>query len=651
MLQPTDSLVITTLFESPEGDEISNQNYRDVVLRTLKKILPPPFFEKKESVEATYKQKKEILQKVIPIITRGELKNIPGTLSFFVLSRYCSNSFKFFFEMISRWLTPGRRLNVVLVYASDFRLTNVMEEVYTICEVMISVSQLAEWEEIQRNFPMIEAEIALGIHSPFYAHRIMEIKGLSADDKTALIQGYIAFLLKRFPGYYESDVFAEMQHVLITCRDEFKEQRRVRHLARIIGIQYFFRKALKKMVKKNPQRRHVYLKVFRTFIQTPTKTKPVLALLIGVNFLKEQENFGEKHIVSAIRGYIPSSVPVEGSFLVRKSGRENIPLFYIEMEKEDGSLFAAEELSQLRSKLSESLKNSIEYRLHSVFMPSNEEEIMRNIVALTSQIKFVKDIPQVSIIFDKQAGSHLYFTVILARLLKTQSVSIADLFKKGDSRFEYLHDRTKITGYVRRKYEKEATVFRLKLRKDSFLRTDQSIDLYKARLMVVKELIRVVGEIRDYNGGMISKQCEILSMIQGLLSDVKEYDEHLLENFFYSLAPVVSRALLDPNTFTTLFLMLLSGLKEYKQEEHYLKFHSTSDNIFSLIIAEDPSVKERLRKAIHKLEIPSTELAYASVKTRGASCMGYICCSLDPDKKTEFLEAVSDAVTKKISLS
>jgi hypothetical protein len=640
MSNPPDSLIITTLFESPEGDGISNQYYRDVVLRTLKKILPADFFKFKETDEATRQHQKQILEQVIPLITCSDRQNFPTTLSFFALSKYRSNSFKFFFEMISRWLTPGRRLNVVLVYATDFRLTYLSEEVYTICEVMISVADQTEFEEIQRNFPIIETEIALGIHSEFYAQRIMEIKGLTADDKTALIQTFIAFLVKRFPDYYDRDIFTEMQHVLVTCRDEFKASRQARHLSRIISIQYLFRKALKESIKKNSHRRYLNLKIFRALIQTSSGSKRVLGLLVGVNFLRDQETFGEKHLIKAIQHYIPSAIAVENSFFIHKLGSENICLAYLEVEKRDGAPFTLTEIRKLRRELPGNLKNRIEHRLHTIFMPRNEEEIMRNILTLTNQIKYVRDIPQVSIIFDEQAYAHLYFTVILARLLKSESLSIADLFKQSNTSIEYLHDRTKIMGYVRKKYAKEATVFRLKLPKESFLRADNSIDLYKARQTVVSELLKVVGEIRDYNGGMISKQHELLSAIRNILSDVKDFDELLLENFFYSLAPVVVRAFLDPNAFRTLFLMLLEGLKEYKSDGYYLRFHTEPYNIFALVIAEDSTLKDRIHCAIHDLNIPSTEFAYAYIKTHGYSCLGYICCAHDPQKKEQFFQII-----------
>lgn len=640
-----DSFYVTTLFENPEGNGGRNQYYCDVLLRTLNKILPAEFFSCQINDETSCSRQKEILQKVIPLITWSNSGNF-RTLSFFALSKYRSNSFKFFYEMISRWLTPGRRLNVVLIYATDFCLTHLSEEVYTICEVMINVADQAEIEEIKRNFPIIETEISLGIHSEFYAQRIMESKGLSTGDKTALIHGFIAYLVRRFPKHYDADAFAEMQHVLVTCRDEFKEVRQARHLSRIISIQYLFRKNLRDVLKKNSHRRYLHLKIFRALIKTPDgPPKRVLSILVGVNFIKDQENFGENNLIKAIQHFIPSAQTVENSFIMHKIGTENICLAYIEVEKKDGSQFTPLEIRKLRRELPGNLKNRIEHRPHTIFMPRNEEEIMRNILALTNQIKYVRDIPQVFITFDEQAYAHLFFTVILARLLKPDSCSIAELFKKSNSIAEYLHDRTKIMGFVRKKYAKEATVFRLKLHKDSFLRADHSIDLYKARQTVVAELLKIVGEIRDYNGGMISKQHELLSTIRELLSDVKDYDELLLENFFYSLAPVVVRALLDPQAFKTLFLMLIEGLKEYKTEErYYLKISDKNYHSFALVILEDLALKDLLHRLIQELQISSTELACASIKTQGYSCLGYICCTQDPQKKEQFFQVISQTL-------
>lgn len=637
---------ITTLFEASEEEEEINKYYRDIVLRNLRKILPAEFFEEKAAQEEMWAHQKAIFKQLLPLITCSGARVFPGTLSFFALSKYRSNSFKFFFEMISRWLIPGKRLNVVLVYATDFRLPDLSDQIYTICEIIIMVDSAAEFEEIQRHFPVIGTEIALGIDSAFYSQRILEIKGLSSDDKMAMIQGFMAFLIKRFPQAYEDDVFIEMQHVLVMCRDEFKAARQARHLSRIISVQYLFRKSLRESVKKNPQRRHLSLKIFKSFIQSAQGQKRVLSVLIGLNFIRDQEVFGEKHLLRAIQHFIPSAQAVDQSFFVNKLASENICTLYIEVEKKDGSDFTFAEVRKLRRELPANLKNRIEYKLHPIFMPRNEEEVMRNILILSNQIRYLRDIPQVFISFDEQAHSDLSFTVILVRLLKETTPSIPELFKKSRSSLEYIHDRTKIIGYIRKKHPKEATVFHLKLPKDNFLRADHSIDLYKARQTVVNEISQLIGEVRDYNGGMISKQHELLSDIRQSLMDVKDYDELLLENFFYSLTPVVVKALLDPKAFRILFLLLLEGLKEYKHESYYIKFFSEPYNIFAIVITEDPNVKDLLHQAIEGLSIPSTELAIAAVKVAHYTCLGYICCAKDKEKKDKFFQIIEETLQR-----
>ncbi len=636
-------LSVKTLFESPEGDAEINQNYRTVILRILKKILPSDFFEQKETEEETREHQREIFKQVIPLITCSEVHKFPESISFFALSKYRSNSFKFFFEMISRWLRPGKRLNVVLVYASDFILKEIGDDIYTICEVMISVENHVEFEEIQRHFPVIAAEITLGMHSEFYAQRILEVKGLAADDKTSLVQGFIAFLVKRFPQTFDRDIFTEMQQILVTCRDEFKANRQPRHLSRIISVQYLFRKALKEAIRKNAQRRHLYLKIFPAYVQTKNGRKRVLSVLVGLNFVREHESFGEEHLLRAINHYIPTAQPIQHSYHVHKT--DNICISNMEFEKRDGSPFTLAEMRKLRLDLPTNLKNRIEHKLHPVFMPRNEEEIMRNMLSLTNQIKYLRDIPQVIISFDEQTYSHLFFTITLARVLKDNSIRISEMFKISGSTVDYLHDRTKIMGYLRKKYPKEATVFRLKIPKENFLRTDHTIDLYKARQRVVGELFKVIGEVRDYNGGMISKEQELLAEIKKSLSNEKDYDEWLLENFFYSLAPLVIRALLDPKAFRTLFVMLLEGIKEYRQDGVYLKFHMESFHCFVIVIAEDMQVKDLLNHAIQELQIPTTELAYAYTKANGNACLGYICCARNFEQKAKFQRTIEDTLS------
>ncbi len=635
----SDPPLFTTLFDSNKEDGARHSYYRNVVMHTLKKVLPRLFFTQKESVDQTRVHQRDFLQSITPLLTRSDLDRAPGILSFFFLARHRPSSFKFFFEMISRWLAPGRRLNSVLVFAADFRLTYASEELYTICEVMVNVSDMAELEEITRRFPLIQSEIVLGIQSDFYAYRLMEIKGILADDKTAWIQNAIASIVKRFPRSFNAGIFKDMQQALTSFRDEFKNERRGRHLLRIIVVHYLYRTKLKEAIKKHPLKRYVYLKIFRSLIHPSSQPKKVLSIIAGINLIREYESFGEKNMVKAISGIFPFIHPIEHSFFVHKSTAEQALFAYIEVEKKDHSQFSSEELQKLQRELPGHLKNCIENRQHSVFMPRNEEEVMRNILTLTHQIKFVKDTPQVMIIFEEQACSHLYFNVILIRILKPGDPAIAQLFQRRQDACEYIHDRTKQVGMVRKKYPKEASVFRLKIAKEPFLRPDHSIDLYKARQEIVKQLTMAIGEIRDFNGGMISKQYELLGAILKLLPGLKENDELLLENFFYSLSPAVASALVNPHAFKEVFLMLLNGLKGMKSEGLHLELKEDVNHLFLLAIVEKIELKEALQASLATLQINPAEWVQAAIKTHGCHCLGYIFTSKDSNKRTQVQQA------------
>ena len=127
---------------------------------------------------------------------------------------------------------------------------------------------------------------------------------------------------------------------------------------------------------------------------------------------------------------------------------------------------------------------------------------------------------------------------------------------------------------LRKKYPKEAAVFKVELPLKEFLREDHSIDLYRARQSILQKLHAIFGEIRDYNGGMISKQNEVFKALEKVLGSVGERHHHLLENFFHSLFPIEKRSLLDPQILKKLFFLLLEKMQTQqdfvtKEEDEY----------------------------------------------------------------------------------
>jgi len=620
-------------------DDLENPNgsfYRSAIANSLRKMLPKNVLEPCCSIPDFCSH--------LPLLIKTSKLNTHVTFS--ILSKYRPNAFKFFYEMISHWLVPGRRLDVPFFQVFDFQMPqHSAEETFTLCELMVHIDNELDLDEINKNFATIDTEIRLGMQSSYYARRILEIKGLAAETKTAMIQEDIVHLINRLPNGFNYDLLTEMQHMLVICRDEFKSIRESRHLSRIISIHYYFRKLLREAVRLASEQRHIYLKLFKAPVHFPQGTKTVLGMVVGIHFLQDKEFFEEKHILSAIQHHIPNAKAVENSFFLNRRGNESICTLYLEVEKSTGEEFSSEEISLLRKELPIDLKDRIEYLMHPIFMPRNEEEIMRNVLSLSNQIKYVDDVPQVIISFDKQTYKELYFTIILVRAVEPNTPSIQDIFKLEKSTLGYIHDReAKTIGYLKKKYAKEATVFGVTITKEQFLRRDHSIDLNKARLAVVSELMRILGDIRDFNGGMISKQNEMIANLREQLENTAKYNELLLENFFYSVTPDIMRTVLDCKILKNLFLLLLESLeKGAAGEENYsFKIRQEPQYVYAIIKTDDCSLKEIMGKAVGPFENSSSKLASSWVLNADTFYLGYIFLSDDPQQQEQFCTVIRD---------
>ena len=253
---------IVTFFDSPDN-HFNNDFYAKFVRDTLAMILPKDLFTGGAEEGKDWQEQGDHFHALLPYVTSTFCDTLPGNLSFFVLSRYRSNAFRFFFEMITHWLVPGKRLNAISLFATDFSMPTLGKELYTLCEVIVRIDDPEDLEHILTNLSTIETELRLGIESSYYARRILEIKGVSADEKISLVQEQIALLIKRLPNYFDYDLMSEMQHLFVMCRDEFKAARQCRHLSRIISILFLFRKQIKEQIKLSTTTRHVNAKMFR----------------------------------------------------------------------------------------------------------------------------------------------------------------------------------------------------------------------------------------------------------------------------------------------------------------------------------------------------------------------------------------------------
>lgn len=584
-------------------------------------VLPPNFFQG-DDVASRFKDQ-------LPIICWSTLEDPPFDISFFLLCPFRPNVFRFFYEMISLWLIPGKRTNAILQFAADFSMPDLSSQKYIAGEVMLHIEHPGELKILQKNLPVIESEIRLGVKSTYQADRTLEIKGLTSNEKIALIQENIVSLIQRRPQDFDYDILSEMQHFIVLSRDDFKEARTFRHMSKIICVHYLFRKALRHSLEAFPDRRYISVKLIRAEVAS----KRILGIALGISFLQENEILEASHILSAVKSIVPGAKKVNGSFFKNQSRSNLICTLYLEIEKENP--ITLEEERRLKLELPSELKNHIQCPLHSLFMPQNEEEIMRHILSLSGQLTLVRDLPQTMILFNQQTADSLEFLVIVLRLLKPELKPIIQAFDLKPTFLEFIHDRTKIVGSLRKKYKKEATVFRLKIRKTPFLRSDYSVDLYKARHEVAKELRRVIGEFRDFNGGTISKERELFEKVRKELGHLAKEHAFLLENFFFSLTPAVMRSVLPSEPVKNIFTMFVEAENEGLTDNlpFQIRIRETGGYFHLHLSAKNPSFYEILAPAIEAVKVSTLQITSCFLPQSDAPSSFAMICRNTPDQE------------------
>jgi len=606
---------------------IEAEYYRDGAQDLIQRLVPSDLLESKGISLASQRAR---FADLLPMISWSDLSKAPCTFSVLLLCKYRLNACNFFYDMISRWLLPQKRINVELFFASDVRLPHLTEELLSVAEVVVYLRSAQDVEEVRRNLHSIETEIRLGVVSNYHARRILEFKGLSADGKTAMIQEKIGSLIQSHSKDFDRGIFMQMQQFLVTCRPEFKNARDYHHISRIISNLYSLRKVLKQNIEATGSKRHVSVKFLKTRLEAPKGgvEKPVLGILAGLNFLSDQERFEMEHLVSAIKKHLPDVSLVADSPFVDREG--SIQTQYLEIEKKKGD-FTLDEIHLLRTLLPEQIKGGVERLAHPIFMPRNEEEVLRNIMTLSRQLRFVSDMPQAILSFDAQNGGDLCFTVILAKTAREGDPSIQDLFSKTESGVRFFIDRIRRVGQLRRKYIKEAAVLRAVVPYAAYLRDDRSVDFYKARETVLTAVCEAVGEVRDFNGGMIHKQSEQLGALKTSLGRLSDAQTLLIEKFFYALMPMEMRTVLETEPLKQFFLLLLQSKKtDLLQRKHDAKRAMAVTPLY------DAAMRKRISDKLHQLNLPVYQIVSFELEDGDSPFAGYLLFSEDKDLQSRF---------------
>ncbi|MCH9626529.1 MAG: hypothetical protein S4CHLAM2_01510 [Chlamydiales bacterium] len=590
----------------------------------------------------------EDLARKLPLVKSRGLDQTPGAFAFYLL---CSSEWNrkillFVEEMLACWLVPNEKLNLLSSKNLSFRLPYWKAPLFFL-ELILEVPDEKTLHAIQKQLPTMIDGLKLGSLSSGHAKYILEMKRLSLDGNVSFVYESVADLIRRYPKRFSSDIFREVQHFLAHCRKEFRQIRSHRHLCRIICAHYLFQKALEKDIKVFPHSRHIYIKLMQTHLHYPFGVRKVLGIALSINSLQDYESFELRHILKAVQHLIPHVQAPQDSYYAHRNEENRLLTVYLELEKTRGGNFTLEEVRVLKNALPDELKNSIEYLSPSLFTPRNEEELIRNIIHLSQELRYVRDLPQAMISFQEQRHDVLRFNIVLLRVLNKTSRSLAKQSRSLPSNVHFIPERVANVGYLRKKYIKEATVFTLEIETRLFLRKNHSIDLVKARQYVVKSVEKMIGQFRDYNGGFLLKQNEQLEAIKEALgSQAKKY-AFFLENLFYSLTPSIMQTYIPPDKGKILCALFLQTIELVlpNHESCIHRSHKEHDVLAVVVKANHPEIRETLSQSIKELEIDPLQLASSAVEVDRNYYQCYLFLNPSPEHASRFEQAIEKTVS------
>ncbi len=628
-------------------------------LQSIESEVPPEHFEKMAVIleqlipdEMRFEDKSDFLnwiKETLPLFKWNECSFFPNHLSvqLLCLKNQQLQIETFFPEMLRKWLLPGKEASILSFNHMYFHVKDFPKNAFFIGEIKILIGTSQQWYDAIANLAFLTKEIALALSSPTHASYILMKRISSLHSKATMIHQELNRLMRKSPHYLEELILDDMGRFLALSSKEFLSQRRPHHITRLIASIYLIRKSLFRALIYSSNIHHIQLRFIPTFLEFPFCMKPVLGCLIGISLVEEYEILEEKHILFAVKKLIPQAEVVKGSCCYLDQKEEKIKIIYLELEKRDGSSFSLAERKGLKRSLKDQLKYCIEKLMPPVFMIRNEEEVLRNILMLRGEIRSTKDIPQVMISLDRQTKTEIVFTVIWVSIRPQDRLSQQKLIPQSSKDYALICERVQIVGYLRKKHPIEVHVLQLNIpRSPALLRSNLSLNFYLAREKAALYLHETLGEFRDYNGGVIFKQTEILARLKNEFKSIADTDLDLIDDFFYSLSPIEKQATISFSSLRILFELFYNSLQAELNDScpYILKIHEQASCIFVIVRFSDSSLKGPLTAALDNFEAINQHLIVSDLTIKGTGVLSYIYENQNNSDRRDFCDLIRQTI-------
>lgn len=419
-------------------------------------------------------------------------------------------------------------------------------------------------------------------------------------------------------------------HLKATMEDYFLESRSEEFLKEMIGT-------IEKLIWRLKNQAEASNACYAKVVVDPSFHGRRLGVVVAFATANQHAFLGKEQIQEAISHTVKGTEILEECFYDGKKGDEPIQPFYFEIQKVNREPFRESDIQAIEDNFCFDLMDRVTLFSYPCFLPRNEEEVMRNMLQLSKEIKFVKDLPHVIIQFRNQTQQKLIFDLILCKVRFDEDVDLPDRFMQASGEISYRFERSREVGDVRKKTIKDAYLFQIELEIKPYLRRDLSVDLSRARLAILDNLKEKLGPLRDFNGGILSKEKELLGQTRTEILRSMTLNEHLLESLFYSIQPYVIRTLVDPSLFSELYLLINEG----DLIANHLKIREKKEGIVAVMRSHSNGPCLELKATLEAEFQQSYDFGTLFYSNRDSYFLGLLFLSEEKNQRDRFLTVLS----------
>jgi len=565
-----------------------------------------------------------------------------GTMSFTVQIIQAGTSNRASLDLSTSWVPAEIPISSFSVNQLPFSWKDSPGQHFLFTEIAGTVETHEAVSLFQKQAPTLRQELQLALASssslPYMLHTCAS---LSSDQE---LRDVCVKQLLQHKKQVIPELFEELQRFLLSTDQEFKGLRSPTQLLRIVRAHYWLKQQFPLLKGSSETEKQLFFRIFPTKLCYTFGSKNVISLVVSLKPLSTYERFNHRHMLLACQRSLPSLELIPHSFYTYHYPEESCVSLYMEIAKEDGSLPSLSEWTRLKRELSRELVNSIEQVVSRIDIPQNEEDLLRNLLLLSQQIRGTKDTPQVIIQFTGQTDDALDFHVTLVRAVKDGYDKLPTPPTNFPEIIRFIPLRVSTIDKLRYRYIKQGIHFLVQCSKTPFLRRDHSVDFLKTRESVLRYVESTFGKVRDLNGGLIYQQHQLLEGIRPLLSKEEIKELSIIEDIFHSITPSIMKNLLGPEHILTSFRQFLS-LRDESKEKKSFDVQEYAKEVFITFECPDSFTKEDILESRSKFKIEENELAVSDQVAEGRQFCLVICSHNDAKvrkKLVSWLEEMAD---------